>query len=185
MELETVLKALLAGFERERIRYAVMGGFALALLQAPRDTGDLDFLVPRDDLDRLERLMASLGFERRYASENVSQYRGKDSAWGFVDFFHAFRPISLRMLERAQLRPAFGGSLSVRVLEPEDVIGLKVQGMANNPDRYNKDVADIEALMAAHGTKLDWKRLEEYFSLFRLDQVFARLRARFSGSENA
>lgn len=185
MDFEAVLRELLAGFEARGIRYGAVGGFALGLLKAPRNTGDLDFLVHRDDLPAFEELMTALGYRKRFASDNVSQYAGKDGAWGFVDVIHALRPISVGMLARAKRLPAFGGALHVSTLEAEDVIGLKVQAMANDPERTHRDMADIESLMAVHRDALDWSRLEEYFSLFRLEHVFSKMKGQFTGARDA
>lgn len=178
MDFERVLGTLLDGFESRGIRCALMGGFAMGALGVPRATLDVDFLVHQDDLPKLGELMMSLGYRKHYGSENVSQYEHPDDRWGAVDFIHAFREISLGMLQRARLLPAFSGKRTLRVLEPEDVIGLKVQALANNPKRLSRETADIEALLRAHRGKLDTARLEEYFQLFGLSPLLASLRER-------
>ena len=179
MDFERVLKSLLDGFDQRRIRYALMGGFALGALGAPRATMDLDFLVHRDDLEALHALMVSLGYARRYHTDNVSQYASQDAAWGGVDFVHAFRKVSLAMLDRAMEKPILGRSRLARLLQPEDVIGLKVQALANDPARRMKEMADIEALMDVYGAEMDWYRLGEFFELFGLSRELRALRGRF------
>ncbi|MBI3082831.1 MAG: hypothetical protein HYY90_00455, partial [Candidatus Omnitrophica bacterium] len=67
------MKTLLQQFEQQRIRYGVIGGFALGLLGAPRSTMDLDFLVHREDLEALHQLLSRLGYQRDVLLENVSQ----------------------------------------------------------------------------------------------------------------
>jgi hypothetical protein len=179
VDFERVLETLLAGFDRQNIRYAAIGGFAMGVLGSPRTTLDLDFLVHRDDIDSLHRSMTALGYERRVHTENVSQYHHADSVWGAVDFVHAFREASLAMLARARAYPVFGGRRSIRVVDPEDVIGLKVQAMTNDPERRSQDAADIERLMDALGPGLDWNRVQDYYDLFGLGDEFGRLRNRF------
>ena len=61
MDFERVLKSLLADFDYQQIRYAAIGGFALGVLGIPRATMDLDFLVQRDDLDKLHIVLTTLG----------------------------------------------------------------------------------------------------------------------------
>ncbi len=178
MDFELILKNLTERFDKEGIRYALTGGLALGALGAPRATLDIDFLVHKDDLGALHKIMLELGYEKRFQSENVSQYR--HAAPGLsVDYIHAFRQTSLNMLDRAGKQMIGGGKNSVRVLTPEDVIGLKVQAMANDPDRKAKDSADIESLMAIHGARLDWKRLAEYYALFGMDNELQRLKEKF------
>ena len=178
MDFERVLTALLRELHQQRIRYAVVGGFALGALGVPRSTMDVDFLVHQDDLESLHEIMSRAGYQRTFRSENVSHYRHADAVWVPVDILHAFRSISLGMLERAQSRPGFPGGPAVNVLQPEDVIGLKVQGMANNPLRTTKELADIESLMTYYGRRLDWGRIQEYFDLFELGHEARRLRER-------
>ena len=182
MDFELILKRLLEGFDKKGLRYALTGGLALGALGAPRATMDIDFLVHKEDLDALHQIMLALGYTRKLRTDNVSQYR--HTAPGLaIDFLHASRPASLGMLERAKKKTISGGTCAVRVLEPEDVIGLKVQAIANDPARKTKDSADIEALMGIHGVQLDWERLAEYYHLFGVDEEFKHLKERFAHAQ--
>ena len=182
MDFERVLTTLLSGFEAQRIRYGVIGGFALGLLGVPRATMDLDFLVHRDDLQRLHQLFSSLGYQRDIHLENVSQYYHPERQWGSIDIIHAFRPTALEMLDRVRVTAIPGADLSIRVLQPEDVIGFKVQAMANNPSRRAKEIADIEALAMQHGHQLDWGRVQRYYELFELGHEGKNLRGQHGPS---
>ena len=179
MDFELVLKTLISEFSRLQIRCAVIGGFALGVLGVPRQTLDLDFLVHRDDLEKLDSALTALGYTRVFQSENASQYRHPDAAWGSVDFIHAFRKISLAMLDRAKDYPALGGKQSLKTAQPEDVIGLKVQAMFNDPERRAQEQNDIERLMAQYGRRLDWDRIEEFYGVFGLADEARKLRERF------
>jgi hypothetical protein len=179
VDFERVLRALLTAFRREKIRYAVIGGFALGVLGYGRATMDLDFLIHRDDLDKLHAALTALGYDRLLQTENVSHYQHRESVWGGLDFIHAFREISLGMLARAKRYKIFGGKQNLRVADPEDVIGLKVQAMVNDPDRKSQEVADIEMLMRLYGAKLNWQRIQEYYDIFGLKAEAGRLRKRF------
>lgn len=175
MDFRFVLERLLDGFERLKIRYAVMGGFALGALGAPRATQDLDFLVHKDDLARLHELLTGLGYRRIYHSENVSQYEGESVLWGFLDFIHAFREVAVGMLARALDKPVLSGARSIKVLTPEDVIGLKVQAMANDPSRAARETADIQALARANA-QLDWERVAQFYALFGMGEALEGLK---------
>jgi hypothetical protein len=179
VDFELVLKTLIAEFSRLNIRCAAIGGFALGVLGVPRQTMDLDFLVHRDDLEKLDGALTALGYARVFHSENVSQYRHPAAAWGSVDFIHAFRTISLAMLDRAKDHPALGGKEKLRTAQPEDVIGLKVQAMCNDPGRRAQEQSDIERLMGRYGQKLDWQRIVEFYDVFGLADEAKNLRARF------
>ena len=178
-----MLKTLLADFSRLKIRCAAIGGFALGVLGVPRQTLDLDFLVHRDDLKKLNDILTALGYSRVFRSENVSQYRHPEAKWGSVDFIHAFRAVSLAMLDRAQGYPALDGRESLKTAQPEDVIGLKVQAMCNDPGRRAQEQSDIERLMARYGPTLDWQRIAEFYDVFGLAEEATNLRTRFDRAQ--
>ena len=179
MDFELVLDRLIAEFARSQICYGAIGGFALGVLGTPRQTLDLDFLVLRDDLEKLDSVLSQLGYSLAYRSENVSQYSHREPAWGSLDFIHAFRKISLGMLDRAKDLPVLGGKHSLKTAQPEDVIGLKVQAMSNDPERRAQDQRDIEGLTGRYGSQLDWNRIVEYYDAFGFADEGKTLREKF------
>lgn len=183
MDFEKTLKLLIADFNKEGVRYALIGGFGLGVHGVARTTIDLDFLIAREDIHRIERIMKKYDYRSVFISENVSQYVSDVKTFGRVDFLHAFRSHSLKMLERATNRTVFGGGLSVKVLRPEDIIGLKVQAWVNDPSRKTKELADIAALMQLHGSALDWDLLREYFALFKKTAEYTKLKAKYGNPD--
>lgn len=179
MDFKTTLEIILRDFSKAKICYGLIGGFALGALGIARSTVDLDFLVLRDDMPKVDKIMKSHGYECKYKSENVSQYVSPLKIFGEVDFLHAFREISVKMLARAKELGIFEGKLKIKVLLPEDIIGLKVQAIANNPDRMQQEYLDIESLMERYKANLDWRLLEEYFSLFEQREKFKKLKKKY------
>jgi hypothetical protein len=169
----------LASFNKENVHYALIGGYAIGLWGVARGTVDMDFLVLREDMDKVDRIMDSLGYELRFRSDNVSQFISSLAVFGEIDFLHAFRVHSRRMLERAVKKTIFREDLSVRVLMPEDLIGLKVQAIANNRDREPLDLYDIGEIMRLHGGSMDWKLVEEYFDIFEMRDLLVQLKEKF------
>lgn len=179
MDFAHVLRTLLGEFERRQIRYAAIGGFAIGVLGAPGGTFGIDFLVHRDDLGQVHECMTGLGYVRFVETEHASHDRHSARQWGAVDFLHAFRSYALAMLARATPYPILEGATQILVAQPEDVIGLKVQAMANDPVRQTKERFDIETGMELHGARLDWSRIQAYFELFDLGAEARRLTQRF------
>ena len=156
---------------------------AFGVLGIPRATTDIDLLVHRDDLPRFQHLLTGLGYQNFFQSDDVSQYTHPEAVWGAIDLIHAFRQYAVEMLARAKAYPLFGGTKTIKVLEAEDIIGLKVQAMANNPLRKRREVVDIEALASQHGAALDWARILEYYTLFELGEEGRQLRERFEHAQ--
>lgn len=172
MDFRAVLTNLLKRFEDRGIQYALMGGFALGLWGAGRSTVDLDFLVRREDMKETGEIMEELGYEVRYQSDDVSQYISPLEVFGEVDFLHAFRNAARQMLERAVVKDIFGGDVKIKVLRPEDIVGLKLQAFTNDPERKEKDMRDVRELIAVQKDNLDLVILRDYFALFDMEGIY-------------
>ncbi len=171
MNFSKVLAELGGRFDAAGIRYALIGGFAMALRGAPRATLALDFLLMLDDLEKAHAIFGELGYRREFHSANVSHYAGSGPDWGRVDILHAFRGPSLGMLGRAE-RIRIDADLSLPVAQTEDIIGLKLQALKNDLSRAVGDWNDIVLLVAAAARErraFDWVLVEDYLRLFNLD----------------
>src|SRR3990167_12433 len=147
MDFRTVLNLLIDEFDKERIGYALIGGFALGVLGVPRTTIDIDLLIYRDDWLKVDGIMKKNGYTCVHKSDEVAQYVSALNIFGEVDFLLAHRNIARKMLENAQVKEVFSGKQKVKVLKAEDVIGLKIQALVNNAARATKEYADIESLL--------------------------------------
>ena len=135
MDFEKVLPLVLGEFKKRNIRYALIGGVAMAAWGVVRATVDLDYLVLAEDMGKIEEIMNNFGYRCVYKTDNVSQYVSDMKIYGTIDFLHAFREISCSMLERAVEKKVFNNRYEVKVLCPEDIIGLKVQALTNDTQR--------------------------------------------------
>ncbi len=166
MNFEKILTFLLKNFEKYGIRYALMGGFALHAAGYTRATDDMDFLIMKEDMPKIKKLLMSLGYDVAHESEDVVNFKGAIKELGQIDFLLAHRSYTKNMLKRAKECEILENKFKLKVLIPEDIIGLKVQATANDPRRHSRDLADIETLLRLHKERLDISLLNEYFSLF-------------------
>ena len=171
MNFEEVFRLLIGQFERYNIRVALIGGFAMHTAGYSRATQDIDFLVSKDDVGKLKKLMASLGYDVLHESEDVLNFSGRLNTLGQVDFLIAHRKYTQTILEKAAQKSILNGKFDIKVIRAEDQIGLKVQSSSNDPKRYHQDMADIEALMTANQSTLDWGVLREYFGFARENSI--------------
>lgn len=176
MDFKLVLEKLLTSFREQNIRYALIGGFAMGLWGGSRSTVDLDFLAHRDDMLKIHGIVTALGYEIHHKTDNVSQYTSPLKIFGGLDFIHAFREASAEMLQRAVEKDVFRGLVMIKTLIPEDIIGLKLQAVYNNPSREKVDMPDIELLVSANKNKLDWELLERYCRIFDMEDVCKKLK---------
>jgi predicted nucleotidyltransferase len=181
MDFEKVIQQVIGAMEAAKVRYALIGGFAMALRGVQRATVDLDFILMLDDLEKADAILKTFGYERAFRSENVSHYQSEAMDWGRIDILHAFRGPSLSMLRRADLL-AVTPELTLRVVQIEDIIGLKIQALQNDPRRLENDWHDIRLLVhsaAEQKLALDWELIEDYLSLFQMQDRIEELRKCF------
>ena len=173
MKLEHVLKMLMERFRAEGIDFALSGGLALSTMDVVRFTKDIDFIVHEEDKEAVERIMTELGYEKqKFSTDEIVSYWSPLKVFGQVDFLLARRKYTRAMMRNADLKPVFGGELQVNTVRPEDLIGLKVQAISNDPEnRYLIDKPDIQRLLKLHRDKMDMELVREYFRVFEREEL--------------
>lgn len=101
-------------------------------------------MIVAEDADRVERALTALGYRRLHRSADAANYLRGDER---VDLLYASRPIARKLLATAVARTTIFGAL--RVVNIEGLIGLKLQGLINDP-RRTQDKEDIRALFRAN-----------------------------------
>lgn len=135
MKLEHVLKMLMERFRAEGIDFALSGGLALSTMDVVRFTKGIDFIVHEEDKEAVESIMTELGYEKqKFSTDEIVSYWSPLKVFGQVDFLLARRKYTRAMMRNADLKPVFGGELQVNTVRPEDLIGLKVQAISNDPE---------------------------------------------------
>jgi hypothetical protein len=178
MDFLKVVSLVVSDLDAQNLRYALIGGMAMAMRGLQRTTLDLDFILMLEDLNLADQILRKHGYTREFHSENVSHYIGKNAALGRIDLLHAFRGPTLGMLSRAE-RLTWANGMSLPVVHIEDLIGLKVQALTNDPTRQPGDWADCLAMIqhaGASSTLLDWDLLEDYLVLFDLGYRLVELK---------
>lgn len=162
MDLRNVLIEIHGALDERGIDHALIGGLALAVHGAARATIDLDFLADGDRDGDVDELIRSRGYECLHRTQHVGNYLSKDRVRGRIDFLFVRRVLGRSILGRATPHEVLGQRL--RVVDAADLIGLKVQGYANDPRRRDQDLADIRRVL--RNGRPDLVRVREYFQLF-------------------
>jgi len=168
VNLKEVLKTLINKFYERKIDFVLSGGLALSTMSIFRFTKDIDFVVPEESKATIHDIMTGIGYERQdFSSDEIVSYLSPLKVFGQVDFLFARRKYTKAMIQRAVKMTVFEGEYNVKTLLPEDLIGLKIQAISNDPEnRYLIDAPDIQRLLALHQDKMDMKLIREYFKIF-------------------
>ncbi len=163
------LEEVIASLSKVDVRFALIGGLALASHKVIRATQDIDLLTDSEKAEDIDRELIALGYHCLHRSADAGNYLRGDER---VDFIYASRPAARGLLSNAtSVQTAFG---EVRVVSTEGLIGLKLQGFVNNP-RRTQDLEDIKALVAANRQALKMDEVREYFRLFKREALLEEI----------
>jgi len=175
LNFNLVLKYLLRFFNENKIPYILIGGFALDIHGIIRTTQDIDFIVPLEDIQKIENYLLLRGYEKLFRNDDVANYASESFELGRVDFILAHRKYTKNMLRNAVSFDTKLSSQKLKVARLEDLIGLKLQAHFNRKDRKIDDIRDIENIIKQFKSKLDYDRIKEYFSVFDAQDLLKRL----------
>lgn len=142
--MRETISRILNSAKGEGLLCLLIGGNSLAFYGYPRNTLDIDLLIPEKSASGWEQLLARFGYEKFHATGAFSQFKAE-----------AMIPIDLMLVDSStwdSLRPmAREFSLDEEPLSvpaPEHIIALKLHS-ANSPyrSRPEQDWEDIRALV--------------------------------------
>jgi len=173
MNLKEVLKILIYRFKKDNIDFVLAGGLALSTMGIFRFTKDIDFLVSEEAKNKIDGIMENLGYEKQdFSNEEIFSFLSPLKILGQVDYLFARRKYTKAMMRRAKKRPIFDGEFDVKTLLPEDLIGLKIQAISNDPkNRFAIDSLDIRKILQIKMDKIDIELVKEYFRLFNKEDL--------------
>ncbi|OHD29229.1 MAG: hypothetical protein A2086_16690 [Spirochaetes bacterium GWD1_27_9] len=173
MDFKQTLLLIINELNNSRIDYGLIGGFAMGLFGIDRATTDLDFLINIKDIDKIKKIFLENGYELLFYSDNVLQFVSPIKDFGEIDIIIAKREISLNMLKNTIEKTILENSINIKILMPEDIIGLKLQAIKNDKEREAIDRNDIKYLMK--NFSLDNDRIKKYADLLNMDQYFEKI----------
>ena len=160
MKFDEVLKTFAAFFERDGVRYALIGGLAMQAWGRSRLTKDIDFAVDASSRDRVVAFAESLGYETLYVSEGYSNHAHDDPVWGRIDFMYLYGDTAEKIFAAARSKPIVGDA-EAPVASAEHLAMMKAVAMKNEPHRALFEGDDVRILMDAPG--VDRKAIRDYF----------------------
>jgi len=147
MNLYDEFFAIVAMLNQCRIRYAVVGGIALAFHGRPRFTRDVDFLVHQKDMDVLKMALERLDYEETaepwmlpdtpLVLHRFLKVEGQDEI--MIDILLTSDDEHLRIIEDAV--PAESEVGPVPVAARRDIIWMK---RSRNSDQDRVDISELE-----------------------------------------
>lgn len=169
MQFDRVLSTFAEFFERERIRFALIGGLAVHAWGRVRPTRDVDFAIDAERDESVQAFAESLGFVTVYASDAFSNHQHSEPAWGQVDFMY-LRGRTADAVFGASTRKELVEGHPMPVASPEHLAMMKAVAMKSFPHRTLYEGEDVRTLLKVPGVDRD--AIRDYFARHGLLELF-------------
>ena len=173
VNLKEVLKILISRFQNKGIDFVLSGGLALSTMGIFRFTKDIDFLIFEESKKSIHDIMTDLDYQKQdFSTEEIFSYWSPIKALGQIDYLFARRKYTRAMMRRAKKCPVFDGEYMLKTILPEDLIGLKIQAISNDPaNRFPVDASDIQRILQIKTNEIDMELVRKYFELFSKEDL--------------
>lgn len=173
MQFDAVLRTFSEFFEREGIRYAIIGGLAMQAWGHARFTKDLDIAVRRSDQQRVLAFADSLGYEAFHVARGFSNHDHPDKTRGRIDFMYPDDATAERMFAAA-VRKLIVGVVEAPVASPEHLAMMKGLAMRENEARILYEGEDVRHLLSL--PDVDVAAVRDYFAKIGMLELFDAIR---------
>jgi hypothetical protein len=146
-----LLIEIVTSFEKSKLKYAVVGGYALALHGIVRATMDVDFVLSLklSDFELAEKALGKIGLQSRLPvrAQDIIKMRKEYienrnlMAWSFVDYKNLSRQVDILItkdLKDLNVEKISVGGQKISVASLEDLLEMKTE--AGRP----QDLIDIK-----------------------------------------
>lgn len=142
-------KELLSAFNAHRVRYLIVGGYAVSFHAQPRATKDLDVLIDPAEDNSKAVYAALLEFGAPVAGLEAKDFTAADSFFRMgsppvmVDILPRISGIDFQAAWKRRVSREIGDGLVVEFISRDDLLAAKLS--SGRPE----DLADVAALQAA------------------------------------
>ena len=160
------MRELLDLLVRSQIPLLVIGGHAVGVHGAQRDTVDLDCMVVAERREEMKAFLESRGFDETARHQNFSRYLHRSLAYPMLDVMQVDARTWELMWSGSQIKEIKG--LPVRVPAVIHLIALKLHAIRQNPDREFQDADDIVRLLRVNARLYSNDDLRAVFERYQL-----------------
>jgi hypothetical protein len=160
--------------KREGVPCVLIGGFAINHYRVSRQTADVDFLITREDFERIVNLLVKAGYKEAVLQENFAQLESNSIHLMDVDFMFVDKATLDQIRGEGEKFSIVGEVFTVPSLF--HLIALKLHSIKHNPKiRLIKDLPDIIHLMRINEISPKDDKFRELCSKFGTKDLYQKI----------
>lgn len=160
-----------------KIDCLLIGGYAVNSHKVSRHTADIDFMVTREDYNRIKDELLKIGYSV-INEQNVFAQLTNSSGYRDLDFMFAESGTIKMLLENACVTTIGGQQFYVPSVN--HLIALKLHSIRYNSHREFVDFPDIINLIDVNGVNVTSAEFISLCKKFGTDELYDKIRAHFS-----
>lgn len=158
---------------RSRIPLLIIGGHALGMHGAQRDTVDLDCVLVAEKREEMKAFLESRGFEEAAHQGSFSRFRHQSLVYPLLDVMQVDAETWEELWAKSLPKTLRG--LPMRVPAVVHLVALKLHAIRENPERERQDGEDIARLLRANPNSLPENELRVLFERYQQSELFAKV----------
>ena len=160
--------------EKEGVSCILIGGFAVNYYKVSRQTADIDFLIMKEDFEKIIGFLEKAGYKRGLAQENFAQLKSTQISLMDMDFMFVDKDTLTKILKESQEVKIARQKFHVPSLE--HLIALKMHSIKYNPKlRLTRDLPDIINLIKINNVNFKDKKFKTLCQKFGTDEIYGRI----------
>jgi predicted nucleotidyltransferase len=174
MKYPTVFHLISEVFSRKKVSGVLIGGFAVNYYKVTRQTADIDFLITRDDFDKISDLLEKEGYEKDYNREAFAKLTNSRHYLMDIDFMFVDAETLDKIIEDA--KEVVIAKQKFKVPSLDHLIALKIHSLKFNLKmRENRDLPDIIELIRVNKVNVKGKDFKEMCLKFGTEELYNKI----------
>ncbi len=174
MEKKSIFHLIADLIQKEEISCILIGGFAVNYYKVTRQTADVDFLITKENFDKISSSLEEAGYTKSLLQDNFVQLKISQPSLMDIDFMFVDQNTLTKILnESTEIQIA---KQNFRVPSLNHLIALKLHSIKHNRKlRLIRDLPDIISLIRIN--ELDYKsqNFKDLCLKFGTDEIYTKI----------
>lgn len=158
---------------KKGIRCILIGGFAVNYYKVTRQTADVDFLITKDDFNKISGLLEDVGYKRDIVHDVFTRF-GSTNFLMDIDFMFVDKETFDKIAVGGQEVIIAGQKFRVPSLN--NLIALKLHSIRYNPKlREYKDLPDIINLIKVNKVNFKNQKFQELCLKYGTEEIYKKM----------
>ena len=174
MKYPTIFHLICDIFGKMGISGVLIGGFAVNYYKVTRQTADVDFLITKEDYEKILSLLEEEGLKQDYAQEVFARFSSQKSYLMDIDFMFVDKETLDKIIKEGKKISIAGQKFIVPSLN--HLIALKLHAIKYNPKiREYKDLLDIIELIKVNHMDVKTNEFRDLCLKYGTEELYKRI----------